>query len=454
MLNNGRMLSSFLSLLLLINLALASGPSWADHGAGGGRPGFPFRGSHNFPNGRKPRPNQFRIQVSRSGRRYQTGKRYWAFSGDDAIVTDNINDAAWFSIKNGHLKSNNKFVNLDGGSGYSVLELSEKPANDGCTFSRSNKGDIDITRRDFSVGKGHGIFCASDDGNIFVVGSKKPPFRCYGLGLRSKGPVPPSQGQPSSQEQPSQDKPAQEQPPSSPPSSQSSPDASAGRPSSSPDNGVPHTPDGNTADPYPDPGNDDSDLEDDADLPENSDDGSHPSWNDMGGEPSSPGPSSATPVSPAKATSMSSGSSNTPTAGPKDPSKPSSGSTGDHPWKDVPGDSMKPTSTPTASTSPTTRPKDPNKTSSNIPGAASATPSPHEWQDQPDPLEPSPTTTDGPSPTETDQSWSDETDPPKPDPSSDPDPEEEHPQQPEDGEDGEEPSRPHGHGWKYWGNAN
>jgi hypothetical protein len=134
-------------------------------------------------------PPKFRVRVTRSGRRYQIGKRYWGFSGDDAVVAEDIDDAAWFSFdsESQHLKCNDKFVNLEKGPGYSLLGLSTKNPSEGSAISIDDIGVLSLTGDDFKVGKGHGIMCASGDGNIFVVESRRPPFRCDNIGLKSHG---------------------------------------------------------------------------------------------------------------------------------------------------------------------------------------------------------------------------------------------------------------------------
>lgn len=186
------MMSSSLSLLFLLQLGHAVAGSWADHALNNGtmtHNNETVTSSTSLVPTASPAPpiHQFHVGVTRAGRRYQTGRRYWAFSGDDAIVTDNINDAAWFHYQEGYLKSEDKYVNIDGGSGYSGLELSSDAPEDKYAISKDDDGNLELTGADYTVGKGHGIFCTSDDGNVFVIASKRPPFRCHSVNLRSRG---------------------------------------------------------------------------------------------------------------------------------------------------------------------------------------------------------------------------------------------------------------------------
>jgi hypothetical protein len=134
-------------------------------------------------------PPKFRVRVTRSGRRYQIGKRYWGFSGDDAVVAEDIHDAAWFSFdpESHHLKCNDKYVNLEKGPGYSLLGLSTKTPSESNAISMDDIGILGLTGDNFKVGKGYGVLCASGDGNIFVAESRRPPFRCDNIGLKSHG---------------------------------------------------------------------------------------------------------------------------------------------------------------------------------------------------------------------------------------------------------------------------
>lgn len=200
------MLSSLLLsiVFLLPNIAVATAPQWTDASS------HLSASSHNTYNGtaynatadhgpnsnitthlpgsqEKPHWDEFHIRIARYGRRYQTSKRYWAFSANDAVVTDSFDDAAKFHFDFGYLKCDESYVSLDSASGYSVLGLSKDAPNHDYKFWKGDNGALGVSGDSFTVGKGRGIFCASDDGNVFVIGSKKPSFRCQGLDLRSNG---------------------------------------------------------------------------------------------------------------------------------------------------------------------------------------------------------------------------------------------------------------------------
>ncbi|KPI39002.1 uncharacterized protein AB675_4472 [Cyphellophora attinorum] len=108
---------------------------------------------------------RFQIQLVRTTRRYQAGKRYWAWEGADAVVVNKTQDAAWFYLKDGQLRSDHKR---------------------GTLFGKDKWGNIDLTGNEFSFGQGHARFCVSGDGNIFAIASQHPQFRCDGVGLKPK----------------------------------------------------------------------------------------------------------------------------------------------------------------------------------------------------------------------------------------------------------------------------
>jgi hypothetical protein len=130
---------------------------------------------------------RFKIQLVRTGWRYQAGKRYWAWEGTDAVIVNNTQDAAWFYLKDGQLRSDHKYANLDRTNGYAIVELSRKPTRRGTLFGRDKWGNIDLTGNEFTYGQGHARFCVSPDGNIFAIASKHPQFRCDGVGLKPRG---------------------------------------------------------------------------------------------------------------------------------------------------------------------------------------------------------------------------------------------------------------------------
>lgn len=131
--------------------------------------------------------SQFQIEAVRQGKRFESGKRYWAFSGGDAIVVENKQDAAWFHLDRGQLMTQSHYVHLEVSNGYAVLELDDVPAIDGISFTRDRKVGLQVSGPGFSLGKGQGLYCVSNDGIIFAVASKMPPFPCERISLRPKG---------------------------------------------------------------------------------------------------------------------------------------------------------------------------------------------------------------------------------------------------------------------------
>lgn len=131
--------------------------------------------------------SQFQIEAIRTGKRFESGKRYWAFSGGDAVVVENKQDAAWFHLDRGQLVTQNQYVHLEVSNGYAVLELDDVPALDGISFSKDRTTGLQVSGPGFSLGKGQGLYCVSNDGIIFAVASKMPPFACERISLRPKG---------------------------------------------------------------------------------------------------------------------------------------------------------------------------------------------------------------------------------------------------------------------------
>jgi hypothetical protein len=131
-----------------------------------------------------PTPSYFHIQAVRSGRKYHTGNRYFALSGGDVVVVHTKEEAAYFYIQNGQLICEQYYVTLDFSNGYAVLKLGNKPTKGGVYFSTDGNGNVQIYGSRFTIGQGQGIFCVSQDGNVFVEASKSTPFECRGLNLR------------------------------------------------------------------------------------------------------------------------------------------------------------------------------------------------------------------------------------------------------------------------------
>lgn len=174
-------LSGFLSWLLLLGLA---------HTAHAACKAIPNRDNHkssSLNGGHGTQPDLFQIQVIRAGAKYRTGQQFWAFSGEDAIVVPHAEEAAWFYVDNGQLRTGNQYVNLDTSNEYAILELESKPTFDGISFNKDSTGAIQITGPGLTLGNAHGLACVSSDGNLFVASSRKPPFSCLGVSLHAKG---------------------------------------------------------------------------------------------------------------------------------------------------------------------------------------------------------------------------------------------------------------------------
>jgi hypothetical protein len=169
MLGCSTMLISLLGFLLLLQLGDAKKPTWENG---------PRKDSNS---------DRFQISVSLTGHRYQTGKHFWAFAGDDAIVTNDSDEAAWFYFADKYLKSSDKYVTLDGGSGYSGIGLSKRAPADADRIGVGREGNLSLKGDKYTVGKGEGIFCTSEDWNVFVVSSKRPSFKCRPLDCRPNG---------------------------------------------------------------------------------------------------------------------------------------------------------------------------------------------------------------------------------------------------------------------------
>jgi hypothetical protein len=128
----------------------------------------------------------FHIQAIRTGRRYQSGSRYWAFSGSDATIVESIEAAAYFYIEHAQLRFENYYVGFDWSSGYGIIKLESAPVKGGISFGLDKAGTIQVFGKPFILGHGNGLFCISNDGNVFVAGSQQPPFTCTAIGLIPK----------------------------------------------------------------------------------------------------------------------------------------------------------------------------------------------------------------------------------------------------------------------------
>lgn len=129
----------------------------------------------------------FQIQAVRFDNRFQSSKNYVTFSGDNAVVVNDKDEAAWFHLDKGQLLSHNQYVRLDMSNGYSLLELDHTAESDGVAFSQDRTNGLQVSGPGFSLGKGQALYCVSEDAVIFAVATRMPPFKCDRILLRPQG---------------------------------------------------------------------------------------------------------------------------------------------------------------------------------------------------------------------------------------------------------------------------
>jgi hypothetical protein len=116
---------------------------------------------------------------------HKNPRAYLGFTGNDALLVGK-GDAAGFRIEHGELKSEDYHIGSAKFRGAGVLQRKHRQTDKTeHEWKRIHSGDLELSSKEFSMGNGTAVLCATRDGSLFGQYTKEAGRDCKEVLLRA-----------------------------------------------------------------------------------------------------------------------------------------------------------------------------------------------------------------------------------------------------------------------------